>query len=188
MKAPMKPKPWLKFAFYLALLLLGGCGPMELTQTATIDSTATGAITPVATSVGRIANGFEFGVTVSNVRPLLGESVTINARLLNLYNGTIPIDQVSGKIILQLADENGNIVWKEIEDHPPVPTTTPAPPAGTGYKWDFTCTWTAGGNYAVPMTPVTGGTYTLSASTTLFGLEVTPIRIIVSDWPVSAPG
>jgi hypothetical protein len=180
----------------LSLALAASC---VITKAATITSTSTQAVTtgstvtatvttPVATSVGRITNGFEFAVAVSNVHPLLGESVTINARLLSLYNSTIPIDQVYGKIILQIADENGNIVWKEIDDHPPVPTTMPAPPAGTGYNWDFTRAWTAGGNYVVPMIPVTGGTYTLSASTTLFGLEVTPIRITVSDWLVGAPG
>jgi hypothetical protein len=190
------------FRRYAVALTLTGTALMAscvVAQTATVTTTSTQTITtgsnvtatvsnPVATSVGRIANGFEFTVTVSNVHPLLGESVIINARLLNLYNATIPIDQLYGKIVLQIADENGNIVWKEIDDHPPVPTTTPAPPAGTGYNWDFTRAWTAGGNYMVPMIPVTGGSYTLSASTTLFGLEVTPIRITVSDWLVGAPG
>ena len=159
-----------------------------LTQTVTTGSTVTETVTPpLATSESRIANGFEFGVTVSNTHPRLGETVIINAKLLNLYNTTTPIDRIFGDIVLQIADGQGNIVWKEIKEHPPVPTTTPAPPAGTGYKWDFTRTWIAGGNYRVPATgtytpvlPLVAGNYILSAET-IFGLAVTPIQITVAD-------
>jgi hypothetical protein len=161
-----------------SLALAASCSP-QATTTATL---------PLATSESRITNGFQFTVTVSNVHPRPGEGVVINARLLNLYNVTIPVDQVSGSITLQITDDRGNIVWRETDNRLPPPTTTPAPPVGTGFSWDFTRTWTAGGNYTVPATgtytpilPLTTGVYTLSASTTLFGLEVTPIQITVSD-------
>ncbi len=177
------------------MALAASCTPTQtttitstLTQTVTAGSTVTETVTPpLATSESRIANGFEFGVTVSNVHPRLGESVIINAKLLNLYNTTTPVDRIYGDIVLQIADGQGNIVWKEIKDHPPVPTTTPAPPVTTGFKWDFTGTWTAGGKYVIPTTgtytpvlPLTAGIYTLSAST-IFGLAATPIQIAVSD-------
>ena len=177
-----------------AMALFTSCAaPKTITITQTTTQTVTGSTVtatiapPLATSEGRIADGFQFTVTVSNVRPRLGESVTIGAELLNLFNATYPVDLFFGQIVLQIADDRGNIVWRASDKRDPVPTTTPAPPLGTGFSWSFTRSWTAGGNYTVPtagtytpVLPLTAGIYTLSASTTLFGLAVTPIQITVS--------
>jgi hypothetical protein len=152
----------LAVVFTAAVLVLAGCaGPTTPA--------------PVATSESRIANGFQFTVTVSNVQPRLGESIVISADLLNLYNATIPVDQLGGTIALQIADEQGNIVWAFSDVHS---GTTLTVPAGTGFSWDFTRTWTAATNAAFT-TPITAGNYTLSA-TAILGLAVTPIRITVS--------
>ena len=131
--------------------------------------------TPLATSESSIANGFQFTVTVSNVHPRLGESIVISTELLNLYNATIAVDQLGGEISLHITDEQGKVIWGFSDLHS---GTTLTVPAGTGFSWDFICTWTAATSPTFT-SPVTVGTYTLSA-TAILGLAVTPIQITVS--------
>ena len=149
------------FTTLASVLALAGC-------------TAPPTSTPVATSESRIADGFQFTVNVSNVHPRLGESIVISGDLLNLYNATIPVDQLGGSISFQLADDQGNVVWAFSDFHS---GTTLTVPAGTGFSWDFTRTWTAATN-ATFTTPITAGNYILSA-TAILGLAVTPIQITV---------
>jgi hypothetical protein len=140
-----------------------------------------------------MTNGLQFDVTVSNVRPHLGEAVSIHSRVLNLSNLTLQTYQWGYKFTLRIVDGLGNTIWQDYIDAPP-PPTTPGVTLGTGTISDLTRTWVAGNYYSIlttgfpeispgTITSKRVGNYTLYATFEVFylySMTVTPIQITVS--------
>ena len=137
----------------------------------------TATSTPVSTSESRMAGGFSFTVNVSNTHPRLGENIIISADLQNVYNTSIPVQELGGTTTIQITNVAGEIVWGR-SDFRSGTTLTVA--AGVGWNFGFSATWMAGNNPDFTI-PVTAGTYTLSASNNALSLSVTPIQIVVTN-------
>jgi hypothetical protein len=123
-----------------ALALTGLAAVISLAGCTGTASTIQIPPTPLLTSESRSSDGFEYDVTVSNIYPMLGETVTITVELKNISNTAVPANDIFGETTIEIKNSSGDVVWGFFTSRT---ASTLTVPISTGYTSSINATWTA---------------------------------------------